>query len=230
MQVRCNIVEFVSVNVMDYLSRLRASNLSMFKLTTAPFGAVTKSHGLRFLGVVPVTPLNGRASNLGNMVIGNRANHLVTSPVVFSVRQSVNFLLVGIKRVAMFAEHLVVPHAKTLGNGWPVAVLAGHAYGLPAPRVVDGAVLLQPLVVHEAETSSGVLPSAAINVANPVFKRCHKPSMLFPISYIGKNNGKDNSLIKITGNSWAAPKFVWLGKRLQRLLAANNNTPAKGAA
>lgn len=40
----------------------------------------------------------------------------------------------------------------------------------------------------------------------------------------------DGPRYRALGNSWAVPKFVWLGKRLQWLLATNNNTPAKEAA
>nr|WP_277955662.1 LAGLIDADG family homing endonuclease [Shinella zoogloeoides] len=40
----------------------------------------------------------------------------------------------------------------------------------------------------------------------------------------------DGPRYRALGNSWAVPKFVWLGKRLHRLLATTTNTPAKEAA
>lgn len=40
----------------------------------------------------------------------------------------------------------------------------------------------------------------------------------------------DGPRYKALGNSWAVPKFVWLGKRLHRLLATNDNTPSSEAA
>lgn len=50
------------------------------------------------------------------------------------------------------------------------------------------------------------------------------------IPWRGKPTSPDGPRYKALGNSWAVPKFVWLGKRLHRLLAANENTPAKEAA
>ncbi|ANV24489.1 hypothetical protein [Agrobacterium pusense] len=224
MQVRQRVIQLVTVNVVDDLTGLRTGNFSMFPLTAASLGSVSQSKRLNPFVKMPVALLNGGTGNFGDMIICNGGNHLISSPVVLSMRKSANLLFVGVKRVAMVAKHLVVPHAKVLGDCRSVTMFTGQANRLTAPSVVESAMLLQPLIVHEAETSSGVLPTAAFNVANSIFNRRHKPSMLFPISYIGKNNGEDNSLIKIMGNSWAVPKFVWLGRRIQQLMpVANDN-------
>ncbi len=49
------------------------------------------------------------------------------------------------------------------------------------------------------------------------------------IPYLGRQ-AADQPRSKALGNSWAVPKFVWLGKRLQGLLAANDNTNSSEAA
>ncbi|WP_244667937.1 hypothetical protein [Rhizobium sp. P007] len=52
------------------------------------------------------------------------------------------------------------------------------------------------------------------------------------IPWRGKANAPDGPRYKALGNSWAVPKFVWLGERIQKLMPANDNqeTPIANAA
>lgn len=43
------------------------------------------------------------------------------------------------------------------------------------------------------------------------------------IPWRGKPNSPDGPRYKALGNSWAVPKFVWLGKRIQQFMPANDN-------
>lgn len=230
MQVRQSVVKFLAVDVVDYLSRLSAGDFPVLPLSAGAFASIPKTQRLNSLVKMPVGFFDRRSRDFGNVIFRNRGDHLISSPVVLSMRKAADLLVVRVKRVAMVAKHLVVPHAKVLGDCRSVAVFARQANRLTAPSVVEGAVLLQPLVVHEAETSSGVLPPAALNVANPVFKRCHYPSLLFSNCYIGNNNREGKGCIKIIGNSWAVPKFEWLGRRIAALMPATISPSLKEAA
>ncbi len=44
------------------------------------------------------------------------------------------------------------------------------------------------------------------------------------IPWRGKPNSPDGPRYKALGNSWAVPKFVWLGQRIQKLMPANDNS------
>ncbi|MCZ7855027.1 DNA cytosine methyltransferase [Agrobacterium salinitolerans] len=50
------------------------------------------------------------------------------------------------------------------------------------------------------------------------------------IPWRGKPNSPDGPRYKALGNSWAVPKFVWLGKRIQQFMPANDNNKLKDAA
>lgn len=51
------------------------------------------------------------------------------------------------------------------------------------------------------------------------------------IPWRGKGNSPDGPRYKALGNSWAVPKFVWLGQRIQKLMpVANDNITLKEAA
>lgn len=45
------------------------------------------------------------------------------------------------------------------------------------------------------------------------------------IPWRGQPNSPDGPRYKALGNSWAVPKFKWLGERIARLMPANDNTP-----
>ncbi len=50
------------------------------------------------------------------------------------------------------------------------------------------------------------------------------PDNYTDIPWRGKPNSPDGPRYKALGNSWAVPKFIWLGKRIQRLMPANDNS------
>lgn len=58
------------------------------------------------------------------------------------------------------------------------------------------------------------------------------PDNYTDIPWRGKANSPDGLRYKALGNSWAVPKFVWLGQRIQKLMPANDNqeTPIANAA
>lgn len=43
------------------------------------------------------------------------------------------------------------------------------------------------------------------------------------IPWRGKPTSPDGPRYKALGNSWAVPKFVWLGERIARFMPANDN-------
>lgn len=49
------------------------------------------------------------------------------------------------------------------------------------------------------------------------------PDNYTAIPWRGKPNSPDGPRYKALGNSWAVPKFVWLGKRIQQFMPANDN-------
>lgn len=78
------------------------------------------------------------------------------------------------------------------------------------------------------------LVSSAVRRLTPV--ECERlqgfPDGYTDIPWRGKANSPDGPRYKALGNSWAVPKFVWLGQRIQKLMPANDNqeTPIANAA
>lgn len=50
------------------------------------------------------------------------------------------------------------------------------------------------------------------------------PDNYTDIPWRGKPNSPDGPRYKALGNSWAVPKFIWLGERIQKLMPANDNS------
>lgn len=50
------------------------------------------------------------------------------------------------------------------------------------------------------------------------------PDNYTDIPWRGKANSPDGPRYKALGNSWAVPKFIWLGERIQKLMPANDNS------
>lgn len=86
---------------------------------------------------------------------------------------------------------------------------------------------------HNADQQ--VVVTSAVRRLTPV--ECERlqgfPDGYTDIPWRGKDNSPDGPRYKALGNSWAVPKFVWLGQRIQKLMpVANDNqeTPIANAA
>ncbi|MCW8279881.1 DNA cytosine methyltransferase [Agrobacterium sp. InxBP2] len=81
---------------------------------------------------------------------------------------------------------------------------------------------------------AAALVGSAVRRLTPV--ECERlqgfPDNYTDIPWRGKSNSPDGPRYKALGNSWAVPKFVWLGQRIQKLMPANSNqeTPIANAA
>lgn len=226
MQVRQGIIQLITVNVMDNLTGFRACNFPVFPLATASLAPVTKPKWLNPFVEMTISLFNRGTCNSCNVVIGNRGNHFISSSMMLAVLKAANLLLVGIQSIAVISEHLIVAHAKSLRYSGPVAVFAGHPDRFSTPSIIKGPMLFEALVVHKAESMRGVLSSAPFNVAYPVLCNQKNSPKSFPINNIGNQSGEFKGTIKIIGNSWAVPKFRWLGERIAMLMpqrVANDN-------
>ncbi|WP_367354205.1 DNA cytosine methyltransferase [Agrobacterium pusense] len=72
---------------------------------------------------------------------------------------------------------------------------------------------------------AAALVGSAVRRLTPV--ECERlqgfPDGYTDIPWRGKVNSPDGPRYKALGNSWAVPKFVWLGQRIQKLMPANDN-------
>jgi len=87
------------------------------------------------------------------------------------------------------------------------------------------------------DNGNGLLVHSAVRRLTPT--ECERlqgfPDGYTDIPWRGKANSPDGPRYKALGNSWAVPKFRWVGERIARLMpaphpAANDNTPRQEAA
>jgi len=90
--------------------------------------------------------------------------------------------------------------------------------------------IAQPLGAKD--NGNGVLVHSAVRRLTP--RECERlqgfPDDYTNIPWRGKPTAPDGPRYKALGNSWAVPKFRWLGERINRLMpqeAANDNTTNK---
>ena len=179
MQVVGRVVQFVAIDMVDDFTRLRPGNLPMLPLPALTLSLVPEAVGRVFESVrKAVPPLRLWPRRNGLPVAGNRRDHLVSATAMGAVLPAICFALVGIKRVAVFARHLIVAIAHFPRDCWAVTVGAWATDFFAAPFVICRTVSLHPLVVHEANTVRCVFPTAAVDRALshvPRLKFCGKP-------------------------------------------------------
>jgi hypothetical protein len=205
MQILGNVVQLVPVNVVDDLTRLGPSDSAMLPLlTVVPFcPRLPSSLSIKCLTVSAVCFFGACASRFGWSQFRIRGD-FVTSPHVLPWRKTVNFLRVGVERIAMSMPHLVVPHTHITSGNWSFAVEALTPNNLAAPCVINRAVFFHALVVHQAKTVGGMFAATSSNAA-----KIHSKTPEVMLSRI-------LSRYKALGNSWAAPVVRWIGERIQR--------------
>jgi DNA (cytosine-5)-methyltransferase 1 len=152
-------------------------------------------------------------------------------------------------------DSLAVVHAiqagalRTNPNSGPdgVGVQEGVAYTLEARAEVQAvafAAEVAPTLGKDSynpmKSSSGqmvdfsIATTSAVRRLTPV--ECERlqgfPDHYTDIPWRGKPTSPDGPRYKALGNSWAVPKFVWLGQRIQKLMpvVANENNELKDAA
>lgn len=166
MQVRRFVIQWVAVNVVDYIALLSACDFSVFPLSTVSLRAIAETLRSSQRFVAATTFFNRRISFwLCFDVLGYWTYGPVSLSLCKTMRQTVHFALICIQRIAMPMKHLVVAHTKLLRNNRPIAILTGASYSLPSPGVFRGAILLDSLVVHKAEPVGGMLAPAFLNRA-----------------------------------------------------------------
>lgn len=203
MQVLPCIVQRVAVDMVNDLPRLGLGDLAMLPLSAAPAASIAKPLCLKVGSVRPVRLLNRRkAGAYGFQRSGGRRNHLVAAPHVLTSSHAINLLAICKERIAMSMPHLVMPNAKFASRHGPVAVQALPPNFLPAPAVFGRPVLLNALVVHQAEAVRCVLSTTAFNRTK---------------NHIGhlQLNCLDSIRYKALGNSWAINCARWVGQRIQ---------------
>lgn len=205
MKIRNLIVLRVSINVMDNLSWLRANNLAVLPLSAASPAPVSQPKIGDSLCMMAVASFNAWAGRRSFGEVGYRANHLIAASRVGSIRHSTDFLLVGIKRVAVLSIHLIMPKAHLIRYGWPVAMDAWASDYLSAPSVIRRSMPLNALIVHEAKAMRGMLPTTSFN-------RTKFHSFLIPLG--STNIVVSKACYKAIGNSWAVPIVRWIGERI----------------
>ena len=205
MQIRSLIVTIVAVDVMNDLSNLGIHDFAVFPFTAASLGPIAKPERLERVGVGSVGFFYARAGGWDrDREFSNWTDHFVISAKVRSVWKTLSLAFIGIKWVAVFAVHLIMPKAHALGDGLALAMQAWSPDNLPAPSVFRRAVALHALIVHQTKAVCSVLSSATFNRA----KR-HKRSHLLLSGY-GSWEASNQAL----GNSWAVPCVAWIARRL----------------
>jgi hypothetical protein len=198
MQVSRIVVARIAVDMVDDLAGLGSCDLPMLPFASGPLGTVPQA--LRALGqpgMSPVRLLGHNARRISSRCHRrNRAHHPIAAPQVRSVWHPGNLSLVGVERVAVAAEHLVVPVAQVAGNRGPVAMQAWAAHDLSAPSVLRRAMPLHSLVVHEAQAVCGMFSTASLNRASP-HSRVFAHAPLYSL-----------------GNSMAVNCMAWIGERI----------------
>ena len=106
-----------------------------------------------------------------------------------------------------------------------------HANGGVMPAIAFQAEMSVPQVDFElsqtlqATNHQAAAKGSAVRRLTPM--ECERlqgfPDGYTNIPWRGKPDSPDGPRYKALGNSWAVPKFVWLGHRLQHLLVANDN-------
>ena len=209
MQVRPNIIQRVKVYVMNNLARLGPCNPSMLKVSATTLRPISQA-------VVPLGQGRVGASRPFSLFIGvfgqcqrngDRCNHAVSAPNVNAVWRGGFLPLVGIKRVSVAVQHLVVTVAKFFRYCRPIAVCARTTDNLAAPSILCRSVPLDSLVVHEAEAVSGMSPVASLDAANA------RSSVLSHL-WIVSGSGEVFSM--------AVPVIRWLGRRIEMVLASRS--------
>lgn len=100
------------------------------------------------------------------------------------------------------------------GRGTPIVCFSSKDYG------ADASFDLAPTHSH---ANAGVMPAvltSAVRRLTPV--ECERlqgfPDNYTDIPWRGKQNSPDGPRYKSLGNSWAVPKFVWLGQRIAQFM------------
>ncbi len=211
MQVSNAVIRGIPIDVMDDLSRLRPGDLPVLPLPAAPLRSVAQPHPPPRSRVTAVRLLDAWINRrFCRRHVRRRADHAVPASKVFSGREAVALLLVGVERIAVTVPHLVVALAHLAGCRWTLAKLTGPTYYGTSPSVFRRAMPLDALVMHEAVVVRCVLPFAPIDRAELVeLRRGHSDS---PVG-VG-----DRSLTiaryKALGNSMAVPVMAWIGERI----------------
>ncbi len=126
-----------------------------------------------------------------------------SGPDGVGVQEGVAYTLEARSEVQAVAFDLVQITSKTNRS------LSEH--GLPAPTM--------------SKASNLHVATSAVRRLTPV--ECERlqgfPDGYTDIPWRGKANSPDGPRYKALGNSWAVPKFVWLGQRIKNLMPANDN-------
>lgn len=209
MEIRTLVVPIVPVNVVDYFASLGIHHFAVLPFTAASLGPISKPERLERFRVGSVGFFYARAGGWDrDRELSNWTDHFVISANVRSVWKTLSLAFIGIKWVAVFAVHLIMPKAHALGDGLALAMQTRSPDNLPAPSVLRRAVALDALVVHQAKAVCRMLSSATVNRA-----RRHKRSR-FWLSVYGSWKQSNQAL----GNSWAVPCVAWIARRLTEAL------------
>jgi hypothetical protein len=176
MQIFWIIVCWIEINMVDDLTALGLGDFAMLPLASRAFRSVSKPmilprHGVWSAGLFQRWVCRWcRLRNLCHWTL-----HQISSPHMKTVRQAGDLLFVGVERVVMTAQHLIMTIAHLLCDRRSVAKFACSADDFAAPPIFRRAVASNPFVVHQAIAVGRVPPSAAIYRTRSVeFWRGHR--------------------------------------------------------
>lgn len=209
MKITFTILIFLAIDMVDDLTRFRASYFSML-INLAVFVWLARSCiSLLFLCCIPGSALNCSIGNLSSYVhqSGGRNNFVSAKNMAswFTVALTV---LVTVKRVSVPSQHLVVTRAQIAGFNWPFAVKARTAWYSIAPTIRGCAVLAKPFVVHQAKTGSRMFSVAGFNLTSS--HRC----------IISQNRQESQARYRMLGNAVCVPTAEWIARRITQQEAA----------
>lgn len=91
----------------------------------------------------------------------------------------------------------------------------------------DGTGRGTPIIAWTREVAGYMVPVTTSAVRRLTPTECERlqgfPDGYTDIPWRGKPNSPDGPRYKALGNSWAVPKFTWLGRRIQMLMPTNDN-------
>lgn len=208
-KILSDIIQFVAINVMDDLPRLRTGNLAVLPSSPVSPRSVTQPKASNLLAGCMRVGLFGGSCRWDCMRnVRCRADHLVSTTEVFARWKSSELLFIGEQRVTVIAPHLVVAPTHFPRDSRSLAMLTSATNDFPAPSVLRSSMLLQSLVVHEAKAVCCVFATTSIHIANAIF---HLGRQLFVSAWVACPIVR----YKMLGNSFTVTVIRWIGRKIE---------------
>lgn len=202
MQILRNIIQFITVNVVNNFSWFSSRYFPVFPLfpiffiftySLLPQALRFKCLMMRAICFFSACVCRFSSSNFQTCC------DFIPSPHVFSRRQATNFFYVGVKCVPVSMPHLIVPHTHVSSSNRPLAIATRAPNYLPSPCVVNCSVFFQSFVMHQTQSKGSVFSSTFFNSTQFHFQPFKKALayILYRYNVLGKRI--DNYLKTLNG-------------------------------